>query len=278
MAKKNNKKAAVKAAPAKMAPVTNPDVDAAVKALKEGATPEKQNALSEALKKAKLLAPCSFDVPVEPDANGAFPQINPNQIKFYLVNTKDGKTLFPAFTDIDKSTKIAFTKDKKALEVVRTIADYDVLLNQPGATASGIVLNPGTDDIVVPKQLVARLAGRTEGTPVRTAAPQQQAPVRYTFSEPSIYPTRMINAVYDRCCDVPEISRVYMKQKTGGGTVSFFFIVEADVQEERILNEIREVAVPLAKDVAVEAVFITDQLKKVVIKESTALYDRELEL
>ncbi len=280
---KNKKKpaakpaAAVNPAPAQMAPITNPAVDAAIKALKEGPSPEKQIALSEALKTARLLAPCAFDVDVKPEP-GKPVQIQPTQIKFFLVNTKDGRTFFPAFTDVDKSTKIQFVKDTKATEVVRTMQDFEMLMSQPGNKASGIVINPGTDDIIVPRAMIARLCGKEVVAPTPAPNPIPPAPVQVTFTEPSIYPTRMINAVYDRCCQVPEISRVWLKQKMAGKEVSFFFVVESDVQEERVLNEIREVSVPLARDVKVEVVFTTEQIQKLVIKESTALYDRELEL
>ena len=53
---------------------------------------------------------------------------------------------------------------------------------------------------------------------------------------------------------------------------------EADTKEERILNAVRQVAVPLGKNVPIEVTFVTDQLLKDVIKESVPLYDRQLQL
>ena len=69
-----------------IAPVTNPEVKKAINDLKLGSTPEKQEALSNALKKARLLAPCNFDVELKPDHNGVLPTVNPSQIKFFLIN------------------------------------------------------------------------------------------------------------------------------------------------------------------------------------------------
>ena len=45
-----------------------------------------------------------------------------------------------------------------------------------------------------------------------------------------------------------------------------------------LLAEMTEVCTPHAKEVPVECVYVTDHLKENVIKESVALYDRELEL
>ena len=74
-----------------IAPVTNPEVKKAINDLKQGSTPERQEALSNALKKARLLAPCNFDVELKPDHNGVLPTVNPSQIKFFLINTMMGK-------------------------------------------------------------------------------------------------------------------------------------------------------------------------------------------
>jgi hypothetical protein len=63
-----------------------------------------------------------------------------------------------------------------------------------------------------------------------------------------------------------------------GNTASFWLAVEADRKDQAILDGIVEAALPLAKDVPVEAVFVTDEIMEKIIKETVALYDRALEL
>ena len=67
-----------------IAPVTNPEVKKAINDLKLGSTPEKQEALSNALKKARLLAPCNFDVELKPDHNGILPTVNSSSIQMMV--------------------------------------------------------------------------------------------------------------------------------------------------------------------------------------------------
>lgn len=257
----------------KIAPVTNPELKKAIEQLKLGSTPEKQEALSKALKVARLLAPCNFDVELKPDTNGVLPTVNPSQIKFFLINTKDGKAFFPAFTDVEESMKfkVAGEKDPTPKNIVRTIQDYDVLLSDPKSIVQGVIINPGTDNIVIPKQLVALLAGRKKPQPV-----QPTVPMNVTYSEPSVYPTRMVNAVYDYCETNALVSRVWLKAKLYGSAMSFFLVVEAEKQDQNILKEIHDAAVVQAKDIPVEVMFITDTLRKNVIKEAVALYDRNI--
>ena len=256
-----------------IAPVTNPEVKKAINDLKLGSTPERQETLSNALKKARLLAPCNFDVELKPDHNGVLPTVNPSQIKFFLINTNDGKAFFPAFTDVEESTKfkVAGEKDDTPKNIVRTIQEYDALLSDPNTKIQGVIINPGTDNIVIPKPLIAILAGRERPKPV-----QPTAPMNVTYSEPNVYPTRLVNAVYDYCETNDAISRVWLKAKLYGPAMAFFLVVEAEKQEQDILTKIHEAAVPHAKDLPVEVVFINDELRKNVIKEAVAMYDRNI--
>ena len=123
-----------------MKPIHNPELDAAIQALKSGSTPEKQQALLNALKSARLLSPCDFDVNVKPDKNGEIKNVHPNQIKFYLLNTNDGKTLFPVFTDIPRTRKINLGDKIDPKYVVRQVKEFDPLLTMPDSKAVGLVV------------------------------------------------------------------------------------------------------------------------------------------
>lgn len=267
----SNKKAKIQQGT--IAPVTNPEVKKAINNLKLGSTPEKQEALSNALKKARLLAPCNFDVELKPNHKGVLPTVNPTQIKFLLINTNDGKVFFPAFTDVEESTKfkVAGDKDDMPKNIVRTIQEYDVLLSDPNSKVQGVIINPGSDNIVIPKALIALLVGR-----VKPKSVQPTAPMNVTYSEPNVYPTRLVNAVYDYCETNDAVSRVWLKAKLYGPAMTFFLVVEAEKPEHDILTKIHDAAVPYAKDLPVEVVFINNELRKNVIKEAVAMYDRNI--
>ncbi len=260
----------------KTEPIRNPELDQVIQEMKESSPSAKQDALVEALKKAKLLSPCDFDVDIRQQKDGTIQNAHPSQIKFYLLNTNDGKTLFPVFTAFEHSKNVQFGKDIEPKLVVRSIQDFDQLLAD-NQKAAGLVINPGKDNVVIPRNLVGVVTGRLHVHKPATPDPVP-APFAIRYSEPSVYPTRVVNAVYDRCETEQEISRVWLKQKTAGPVTALLFIVEADTKEERILNAVRQVAVPLGKNVPIEVTFVTDQLLKDVIKESVPLYDRQLQL
>ena len=154
--------------------------------------------------------------------------------------------------------------------------DYEVLFEAPNTKAEGLIINPGKDNIVIPKMMVAHIAGKT-AVP-KTVTPPSPAPLNVQYVEPTVYPTKMAMAVYDRADETEEIKHVWLKQKVVGNQGSFLFVVESTSKEERILNLIREVAVPNAKNVPVEVIFADENVMKNIVKDSTALYDGDLDL
>lgn len=260
----------------KMQPIENPKLIKVMQEVKNGSTKENQEKLTEELKKAKLLAPCDFDVRIDQIKNGKIQNVQPTQIKFFLINTNDGKTFFPLFTDLEHVKKFSFGKDVQPQNVVREVKDYHILLSQPNQKAIGCVINPGSENIVVPKGLVDVIAGKK---PMPTSVvPKNNAPLVARYSDPSVYPTKLAMEVYDRAEATKEIEKVWLKQKTVGNEGSFILVVKSSSNDEHILNEIREVAVPNAKNVPVEVVFLDETNIKTIVNGAAALYDRELDL
>lgn len=269
----NNK---VKAKLTKLPPIENPELKKAIADLRSGNTPEKQMTLRNEILKAQLLSPCDFALNVKPNDDGMVKNIHPSQIKFYLINTKDGKSFFPLYTDISEAKKIKLKQNgDEPKYVVRKLIDFDKLFIDPNNKASGVVINPGSDNIIFPKQLIGVLAGRIK--------PQQKtvpggSPVNVVYSEPAVYPTKMVNDIHEFCLTENNINRVWLKQKTVSGQISFLLIVDSENDDQALLNKLVEIAIPNAKDIPVETTFYNEQVEKTIIKGSYALFDKEIDL
>ena len=136
-------------------PVENPELEKIIASLKDGSTPEKQQALSSALKNAHLLSPCAFDIE-EKEGKAVMKE---QKIKFYMLNTNDGKTFFPAFTSFPKTDKIKFGEEKPKL-VVNRLQLFAQMLSAKDQKAAGI-FRP------VHSQLLHHAIGRVKAAVVR---------------------------------------------------------------------------------------------------------------
>lgn len=257
-----------------MPPIENSGLEAAIRALKDGSTPEKQAKLSEELKKARLLSPCSFEI--TPDAEGK-PHLHADQVKFFLLNTNDGKTFFPVFTNFEETKKITFGQDKPK-DLVRSIADLAKMLSGKNSKAEGVIINPGSDNIVIPKKLVLLLAGMIQMPKKTVPAQNGKAPASVTYSEPRVYPTKMVTALYDVCAAESRISRVWLKQKLSGLAVSFILAVEADEMDTSMFDALRAAAEPLSKNIPIDLIWYDDAAEKKIVCGAVPFFDRNLEL
>ena len=263
---KNNKKPG-------LAPVKNPELKEALKTLKEERTRENEAAMFAEVKKAKLLAPVLFNVNVDAK-NGRINLPENTQIKFVLVNSNTGKSFFPVFTDLDEAKKLPLAPNQHPQYVVRSLKDYERMIDDPNNKAEGIAINPMSDNIILPNLLVKRL---NSDEPIIAPVQAAPAPAAVRYTEPAIYPTAVVNAVYETARTMGDIDRVWMKGKLIGTEMSFIFFVAADKKDEDILAALKIAAEPLSKGIPVECAFVDDRIMENVIKDSVALYDREME-
>lgn len=265
----------------KGAPITNDALKKAIDSVKENGTKENQNRMFDEIRKASLLVPVLFSSEFKPDGKGRITMPKGTQIKFILVNTVAGKSFFPVFTDMEEAKKLKISQSGNLQYVVKHIAEYETILNDPNNHAEGMVINPMSQNIVFPKQLVQTLnhidqAVRQEKSAL--SAGQIPAGVQVKFTEPTIYPTALVNTVHDWCQDKDMVKRVWLKAMIAGSVMSFALIVDTDDKSSEFLNTVREIAVPHAKEIPVVALLYTEQLEKTAVQNSFPLYDKELGL
>ncbi|MBE6121985.1 MAG: enhanced serine sensitivity protein SseB [Erysipelotrichaceae bacterium] len=269
-----------------VAPIQNNALKNAIAALKTGADEEKQQNFLKEVMKAKFLVPALFNTDFKPDAQGRMKVPANTQVSFLMVNTNQGKSFLPAFTDIEEAKKLNVNREGNLQYIVRTLKEYEGILSDPRNTAEGVVINPMNENIVLPKPLVLALIRGTDikAVPAQAPAVQKiepgQVPPGMTavYSEPRIYPTALVNAVYDHCTGVPEISRVWLRQQLAGNEVAFALVVEADKKDAALLENVRNAALPLAKEVPVVVISWSEAIDRTVVQGAVPLYDRELEI
>ncbi|MBR4455251.1 MAG: enhanced serine sensitivity protein SseB C-terminal domain-containing protein [Solobacterium sp.] len=268
MAKKQKKAPTLRAIDAK--DITNDGLKQAMENVKAQRSRDNEIAMFEALQKARFLVPVQF--------SGQQPNL---QLRFVMINTPDQKSFFPVFTDEEESRKLKLPEGEQNSFIVRTLKEFEPIFKDTRGQAAGIVVNPYGSNILLPRELVSKLNTATAASLAMQAAPQPKkgeipAGVQVRFEEPRIYPTALVNQVYETCGTIPEISRVWFKQMMVGMEVQFALIVEADSYPPEIETKLREAAEPLSKGVPIQVLKLTPVLEKQAINGAVALYDREL--
>jgi len=137
--------------------VKNPQLVEAMAELKEKKTPAAEKAMIEELKNAQLIAPVIMDdVPEDLDLSDG--QQYKTQAKFMMLQQKNGTRYFPAFTDWLEVLK--WRNDPEIKTVVMTLEQYVAIMTRSGE-ASGLVINPTEQGLVLTREKMGEIAGVT---------------------------------------------------------------------------------------------------------------------
>ena len=283
MAKKNTKKKKKSSGSAEVkitepSDVVNPELKEILKQAGSDNSPEVQMRLAAALRSAKLLVPAKVETVTL--QSGTMKPVPVRRVNVFLLNTKDGSSFLPVFTDLEEMEK-SFKMEEGTEPQIYTMKRVDDFLRKSAGRVGGMVMNPGTQGhIMFPKESVSVIAGTAAPLPQAAAQPAMTAPsmpeVHVTYGEPAVYPTRMDNAVYDLCRGIESVSRVWLKEKRPLRTI--VLVVESDAKDDAILQQIQETAAPHAKEGAVEAVWYDAEAEEKIVQGAFAMYDREIDL
>ncbi len=269
MAKKQVKPIVFK--PVKPDEVHNDSLKEAIVTLRETRTRDNEIRMFEELQKAKLLVPVKF----ARDAGGV-------KLNFVMISAPDKKNFFPAFTDGQEASRMNAPEGDKREYVQLSLKDYEQIFRDTRGQAAGIVVNPFSANIVLERAIIGKLntqkAAAVSGAPVNAQKGEVPAELPVRFDEPRVYPTALVNAVYEAGRTIPEISRIWYKQMLIGPNVNHGLIVEADSFSAEIAEKLKAAAEPHAKNIPVQILKLTPELDKNVIKDAVALYDRLLEI
>lgn len=142
--------------------VSNPMLVGAIELMKAEDTPDHRNMFINEMMNAKFLAPAIVTPKPETDESGKVTIQPGSQIQFPMLTAPEGKQFFMAFSD---ETELKKWKDEQEQQTFSlTFDDYAAMLlrkdkNGNTSPALGFVINPFGGNIVITKEMAARLMG-----------------------------------------------------------------------------------------------------------------------
>ena len=147
---------------------SNPMLVGTIELLKVDASPEHRNLFVTEMMKAKFMSPAMIS-PL-PQMDGQQKLAPGSKVQLPTLTGPDGKHYFMAFTDKMELDKL--NKPQGASFIALSAEEYAGMLLRKDSPVSGFVINPGSANAVVPKEmltsvLAAKLA-KMKGTKVET--------------------------------------------------------------------------------------------------------------
>ncbi|MTR32547.1 hypothetical protein GMD62_09325 [Pseudoflavonifractor sp. BIOML-A14] len=217
-------------------PVTNPELKAAVAALREQGSGEAEQKFIAALEQAHFLAPVAIEpAPAAAGADGQATLTEDTRVSFQLISRQDGAVFFPAFCDWEELGKWTQTPGQQT--IIATLEDYTAMILGQDGEAGGFVIDPFGLNLVVPREFLAARKGQMMEQTV-------SKDTEVMLGEPREYPTEMVEAVKAHLNGVAQVKHAWLRLMLKEGQQSYLMIVECEGGDLRaIFNGIGQAAV-----------------------------------
>ena len=137
-------------------PIKNPALKEAIAQAKKDPGVENTVKLLNEVVSAKLLIPVSMDKGPKYDSEKDEIVIEKDtQINFELIKSSEGALYYPVFTDGVEMSKCDLDEDPQSL--IMNFNDLAAILLQPQNAVAGFVINPMSDNISFPVDMVAAM-------------------------------------------------------------------------------------------------------------------------
>ena len=135
--------------------VSNPMLMGTIQLMKADPSPEHKNMFVNEMMKSQFMSPAIVEPKPEADGEGKLKVAPGSKIQFPMLTAPDGKRFCMAFTD-----KMEYEKWKEAQKAsffALSLDELAAMVLRKDSQALGFVINPFSENIVVPREMLASL-------------------------------------------------------------------------------------------------------------------------
>ncbi|MBR3629555.1 MAG: enhanced serine sensitivity protein SseB C-terminal domain-containing protein [Oscillospiraceae bacterium] len=259
-------------------PILNPVLVKAMDAMKEERNPRTESAFVNALKAGRFLVPADINTIQAAQANpdGTVQLKDQPQIKFVLFSSATGERYFPLFTD---NSEIAKWPDREKHQLAAiTYGDLcgffrrEMDKGESGTNMTGIVINPYTQNIMVPAESMFKIQNTealAPGTKIQIGDLKEK-------------PEELVNALEDFMKNEEDIEKAYLRvmKREDKENPNFLLVLDISVEKlgdagvKALFDRVAEVAKPHLRGVELAIVPASNNFGVAALKNAVPFYEK----
>ncbi len=260
------------------APITNPMLVQAMDAMKQERTSKTESAFVNILKSSRFLVPANIDTVQAAQANpdGTVELKDQQQVKFVLFSSQTGEKYFPLFTDIAEVNKWPDRANHQLAAI--TYSDlcqfFKKEMNNPQRAndITGIVINPYTQNVMVPSDSMMRILS-TEALAPGT---------KIQIGELKEKPQELLDALTPFLEEQEDIEKAYLRimKREDKPNPNFLLILDIDVPKlgndgiKALFDGVAEVAKPHLRGVELAIVPASNSFGVAALRDAVPFYEK----
>lgn len=254
-------------------PITNPALVQAMDAMKQERSQKNEVTFVNHVKAARFLVPANVENIQQAQANedGTVELKDQPKVSFILFNNAEGQKYFPLFTDIAEIRKWDdFSKHQLAAISFRDMCQF--LQKNPDNGISGAVVNPFTQNIMIPKESLFRMLN------TEAIAPGTQIQIGTLKEEP----TELLEALRPHLAEQESINKAYLRvmKREDKPNPNFLLVIDTDVSVgeaglKKLFDGIAAVAKPHLRNVELAIVPTANKFGQAALRDAVPFYEKE---
>lgn len=233
------------------APACNPELKKSIAVLRGENSPKNLNAVINELVKSPLLTPALFDLQgapaPKPGPDGRVQLPKNAKISLVMLNTKDGKHYYLAFSDWDAVHEWQKTAAAQGRQIMMLRFDDFANMLQKNKEASGIILNPGENSLRLEAPLIESVK-KQKDTMAQMLKAQEEAKIhpgdKVTIVEPTILPDGLVDPICNVLAQAPGVGSAYLQIMIVNETRKCYLLVLDGPKDEKLFAAVAQAARP----------------------------------
>ena len=233
------------------APACNPELKKSIAVLRGENSPKNLNAVINELVKSPLLTPALFDLQgapaPKPGPDGRVQLPKNAKISMVMLNTKDGKHYYLAFSDWDAVHEWQKTAASQGRQIMMLRFDDFANMLQKNKEVSGIILNPGENSLRLEAPLIESVK-KQKDTMAQMLKAQEEAKIHHgdkvTIVEPTILPDGLVDPICNVLAQAPGVGSAYLQIMIVNETRKCYLLVLDGPKDEKLFAAVAQAARP----------------------------------
>lgn len=233
-------------------PAFNPEIKKTIAAFRTENTPQNLNKVINELIKSPLLAPAIFDLQgapaPKPGPDGRVQLPKNTKISLVMVNSKEGKHYYMAFSDWDAVHDWQRKSGQKVGQQILML-HFDDFANmmQKNQEASGLVVNPANDSIRLESPLIQSVKKQKDALQqmqkAREAA-QIHPGDKVTIVEPTVLADELLDPICAVLAEAPGVGSAYLQIMIINETRKCYLLVLDGPKDAKLFQSVAQAAQP----------------------------------
>lgn len=228
-------------------PGFNPALKKTIGAFRDENSPQKLNAVINELVKSPLLTPALFDLQgapaPKPGADGRIQLPKNTKISLMMLNNKEGKHYYMAFSDWDAVRDWQKHTSQKCQIMVVRFDDFANML-QKNQEASGMVINPGENSLRLESPLIESVKKQKDALAKAREASQIHPGDKVTIVEPTVLPDELLDPICEVLAQAPGVGSAYLQIMIVNDTTKRYLLVLDGPKDEKLFAAVAQAARP----------------------------------